>query len=250
MNEIDKLFGDLPSQDRTEADIFGDNPEPKAQPAAEAEPEEPRKNRRHRRLEEQYQQEREANIALTERIKVLSEQQQLRREFGAAEDVDPDLERVFGNTPEGKEIARIMAKREEQILSRAEERALERLQQTQAAEEAEVRKYESEIDSMLEEIEDSNGIDLSSDTPSARKARREFLDMVVRLSPKDSEGNISEYADFGSTFELWQSTRDRQPAPRNKELASRSMSRSAPAGTEDLQDRAHRDYLKSIGIRI
>ena len=253
-NEVDKLFSDLPSQDKQEADIFSEKPKVEAEvPAKDTDEEEGRKNRRHRRLEEQLTKERESNIALNERIKALSEAQDFTREFikkDRDEDLDPDLIRVFGDTPEGKEIARIMEKKMESVTSRAEERALEKLLAQRSQEDNEVKQYESLIDSQIESVEDEYNVDLSSGTPTAKKARKEFLDMIVKLSPKDEEGNITNYADFQSTFEVYQSTIEKPNASRNKELASRSMQKSGQADTAALEEDATRNYLKSIGIRL
>lgn len=254
LNEVEKLFSDLPSQDKQEADIFSEKPKVEAEvPAKDTEEEEGRKNRRHRRLEEQLTKERESNIALSERIKALSESQDFAREFikkDRDEDLDPDLIRVFGETPEGREIARIMEKKMESMTVKAKREALEEFQEQRKKEDSEVKQYESLIDSQIEAIEDEYNVDLTSTNPTAKKARKEFLDMIVKLSPKDEEGNITNYADFSSTFEVYQSTIEKPNASRNKELASRSMQKSGQADTAQLEDDATRNYLKSIGIRL
>jgi hypothetical protein len=252
-NEVDKLFSDLPSQDKQEADIFSEKPNIEADIPEKDTEEEGKKNRRHRRLEEQLTRERESNIALSERIKALSEAQEFTREFikkDRDEDLDPDLIRVFGESPEGREVARIMEKKMESVISKAEENALRKFQEKLYEEDNEVKQYESLIDSEIESIEDEYNIDLSSGAPTAKKARKEFLDMIVKLSPKDEEGNITNYADFQSTFEVYQSTIQKPDASRNKELASRSMQKSGQSDTSALEDDATRRYLKSIGIRI
>lgn len=252
-NEVDKLFSDLPSQDKVEADIFNEKPkETEAKPEKEEEEAEGKKNRRHRRLEERLQQEREANITLTERVKALSEAQEFTRDFikSNKDDVDPDLVRIFGESPEGKEIARIMEQKMNSVQTRAEERALEKFYESQRKEEVEVKQYESQIDAEIESIEDEYGVDLSSNSPTAKKARRDYLDLVVKLSPKDEDGNITNYADFSSAFEVYQSTKERPDASRNKELASRSVQKSGQTDTSELNDQATREYLKSIGIRL
>lgn len=247
--EVDKFFEGLPTPDNTEADIFGDKPQGEAQNTEVEVPEEEvegRKNRRHRRLEEKLQLERENNIALNERIKVLSEQKQFERDFNT--DVDPDLLKVFGDTPEGKEIARIMEKREEIMLSKAEERALDKLQKAKEEEEREVSKYEATIESQIEAVEDKYDVDLTSGTKAANQLRTEYLNLISALSPKDDDGNITNYADFDSTFEVYQSTKQKPDASRNKELASRSNVKSASVSPQSTQDEATKIYLRSIGL--
>lgn len=249
-SEVDKFFENLPTKDNAAADIFDERPKAEAEPAADGEDEpDGRKNRRHRRLEEKLQQERDANIALTERIKVLSEQKESSRESRSAE-VSPDLVKVFGDTDAGREIARIMEKREEDILSRAEERALERLMSAQGEEEKEVKRHEASIESKIEELEDRHGIDMSSGTRAANHARSEYLSLVSSLSPKDDEGNITSYADFDSAFDVYQRTRDKPDASRNKELASRTMQKSGSVNPQRTADDAGKRWLRSIGIKV
>lgn len=254
--EVDKFFEELPSEDKTEADIFDEKPKLEAKAEVKIDAEAPekeeegdgRKNRRHRRLEEKLQAEREANIALNERIKALSEVAQFQKDYRRDEEIDPDLIKVFGDNDTGKEIARIMEKREEMILSRAEERALERLKAAQEEEEKEVAKYESAIESQIEAIEDKYDVDLTSGTKSANQTRTEFLNLLSALSPKDEEGNITNYADFDSTFEVYQSTKQKPDASRNKELASRSNQKSGPISTQKTEDDATKAYLRKIGL--
>jgi hypothetical protein len=61
--------------------------------------------------------------------------------------------------------------------------------------------------------------------------------MVQNLSPKDQDGSISDYADFGSTFEMYQATRKEQKVDnsRQKEVASLSMQRSAKSGSDETK---------------
>lgn len=227
-SEIDSFFEGLPSEDKKLQDVFGDKApeEIVAEVAPEKEPEE-RKNRRQRRIEEQLRSERDANIALTERVKVLAEQKALEREAKADGTIDPDLLRVFGTTDEGKEIARIMSSKIDQATTAAEDRALQRFAAQQAQLIEEQKKHESEIDSQLESLEDAHNIDLTSNAPAAKKARSEFLELVQSISPKDEKGQITAYADFDNTFDLYQKMRTKETPPsRAKEIADRSMQRS------------------------
>jgi hypothetical protein len=141
-----------------------------------------------------------------------------------------------------------MAKREEEFLSRAEERAFERLMKSQSEEEEEVQKYESEIESQIEEIEDKFDVDLTSGSKESSRSRAEFLNLLSALSPKDKEGNITNYADFEKTFEMYQNSKEKPDASRNKELASRSNQKSGPISTQKTEDDATKNYLRSIGL--
>lgn len=253
MSEIDEFFKGLPSQDKTAADVFQDKPKDDTEevpPKAEEIEEEPRKNRQHRRLEEKLQRERESNIALAERIKVLSEVEDSKRE-ALADGLDPDFIRVFGDSDQGREVARIMANKISAAQEATEQRTIQRIEAKQAQAIEEQKQYESLIDSELEALEDEYNVDLTSDAPKARKERREFLELIQNLSPKDSNGTITGYADFGSTFDIYQKTRTQDKSPetitRQKELASRSMQRSSQSNPAQQQqtpgfDGWKRDY--------
>lgn len=228
-NEIDKFFGDLPSEDKKVADVFE---VPKDKPAEQAvvkeeggEEGESHKNRRHRRLEEQLQRERESNIALNERIRTLAEVKAAEKDSGT---LDPRLLRVFGDSDAGKQIAKDFGEILAEETERAKTKALDEFRNEQSQAYQEQKESEAFIDSQLESLEDEHNVDLTSNSPAARKARREFLEMVEKLSPKDEEGNISGYADFESTFDVYQQTLTKEQPTRQKEIASKSMQRSAP----------------------
>lgn len=238
MSEIDTFFEGLPSEDKKVADVFNDKPAPAEGAKPEEKPEEGeseeqkevRLNRRERRLQAKLQAERESNIALNERLKTLAEVERTVKE--TAGEIDPRLIRVFGTSDEAKEVARHFTEILAETKESAREEALKEIEQRQAAIQSEQKEYESFIDSQLEAIEDQYNVDITSDTPAARKARREFLEMVEQLSPKDQDGTITDYADFGSTFDIYQKTRTEQKADnsRNKEIASKSMQRSGQNG--------------------
>lgn len=240
MNEVDKFFGDLPTEDKREQDIFNDKPTEKVEaPAKDSEntEDEPRKNRRHRRLEDALQRERESNIALNERIRTLAE---VSAERGPERDnlkVDDRLVRLFGEDEKGKEISRHFTQILADTEQKAKEAAVREFEERQVQSLQQQREYENLIDDQLEALEDNYNIDLTSDAPKARKARREFLEMVQSLSPKDEDGTITDYADFGSTFEVYQKTSQEktndESQNRRKDIASRSMQRSTAPVSSD-----------------
>lgn len=239
-NEVEQFFEGLPSEDKREADIFGTNQKPteNVEPAPKKEDEEgddePRKNRRHRRLEEALQKERESNIALNERVKTLAELAQERNEEKAAMNVDERFVRLFGADENGKEISRHFTEILNKTRNEAEENALKRFNEQQQQVLNEQKGYESFIDDQLETLEDTYNVDLTSDSPKARKSRREFLELIEKVSPKDQNGDIVDYADFGSTFDIYQSsmTKADDSMNRRKEIASRSIQRESSAPAE------------------
>ena len=115
----------------------------------------------------------------------------------------------------------------------AREEALREIASLEESSKAEVKKAEEMIDLQLEAIEDAHGIDLTSNTAQATKARTQFLTLVERLSPKDAEGNITDYADFGTAFELYQEKYgEKVDNSRQKQMASRSMTRSSSSASQ------------------
>ncbi len=243
LDEFSKDF----SQEKT-IDDFSDQETPMQETAEDVEGEEKgteRKNRHTRRLETKLQQERESNIHLAAKLEALSESQKFSRDVAGLEP-DEALLTLYGNDENGKRAAQITQRLLNDTAQKAKAMALEEIRSAQAAEAAEVRESEEFIDDQLESLEDESGIDLTSNSPLGRKNRTEFLSMVERLSPKDEEGNIKEYADFGEVFETFQE-RKAKPTSRQKDLASRGMIRSGST-TEALKDTAGESYLKNLGI--
>lgn len=248
LSAVDEFFGGLNKDDVQKQDVFDEKPEAII-PEKET-PEEDgdvRKNRKHRRLEEQLQRERDSNIAMAERIKILSET--TNRQAPITEDgLDPRLARIFGTTDEGKEIARgfgeILSERDKRI----REETLRDVENQKVQERQEQVKYESMIDSKLEDIEEEYGVDLTSNSPSARKSRRELLEKVQKLSPKDEDGQIVAYADFDATWEEMQKDREAPQATRQKEIASRSMQRSVAGEAPKQITPGFDGWRKDLGI--
>lgn len=242
-NTVDQFFNDLPNEDKMTANIFDDK-RPDASPekdgastqaGAGTEESEPRRNRRHRRLEEQLQREREANIALNERVKVLSEVEQFAKESGGQ--IDPRLIKAFGTSDEGKELARIFTDLRTEDREAAKKDALMEFEQQQIQLQKEETQYETFIDTELEYLEDAYNVDLTSDSPAARKARREFIQVVQDVSPKDDQGELTGFADFDSAFQLYQKTRQESKpdlsSERRRGIASTSMQKSGQSGNSN-----------------
>ncbi len=98
----------------------------------------------------------------------------------------------------------------------------------------------------MENLEEAYDVDLTSNSPTGKKNRAQFLDLVERFSPKDSSGNISEYADFEQVFDVFQKSQTSDNT-RQKDLASRGMVRSGSSSSKATTD-AQLQYLKDAGI--
>jgi len=231
--EVEKFFNNLPQENEQPADVFAleapvvgaTGPEEGIEKPEGDEPgegDEPRKNRRHRRLEAQLEKEREGRIAAEARAKALAESGGSRQ---ADPSLDPRLVRMYG--AENVEAAQIHQDLLTDYATKAEERAFERMKAQREAEESEKAQFENLITSELEGIEDEYDIDLTSNAPKAAKTRRDFLELVEKLSPKDAQGRVTAYADFNQTWELFSAKQaaaaKAAPASRAKEIAARSM---------------------------
>lgn len=248
-NELADFLKELPDQDQTAADLFKEQPaveEPKAEEEKTPEEGEGKKNRRHRRWEERLSEREKDLIAREARAQALSEVQK----FSQDTEVDERLIRMYGNTDEGKEAARLHQELLADYTAKGKEEALHEIEERQAQAVRKQKEYESAIDSELEALEDEHNVDLTSNSPAARKARKEFLEMVHTLSPKNEDGEVTSYADFGATYDLYQSTREKADTTRQKELGSRSMEKSGPVNSTKVEDDQQLAWLRSQGIQV
>lgn len=254
-NKVEEFFEGLPSEDKKEVDIFEEENK-KVESKVEIDPEEvPEsiKDRRHRRLEQRLQAERESNIALNARINALSETDRFRQDL-KAEDVPLDWLSVYGgNTPEGQEQAKRAYKLQQEMLSNVKEEAkreaLEAIETHQQESVKQQKEFESFIDSELESIEEQFNVDITSNAPSARKARREFLELVQKFSPKDEDGTIKDYADFGATWEMYQTTQKKTDNSKQKDLANRTMKQSSGEEVKEKQPTpGFRGWIKDYNL--
>lgn len=148
------------------------------------------------------------------------------------------LERIIGNdTPEKVAAIKDFKKYLSTLEEKGADRALQQLSQKAEQERQEEVKATQELEQGFEDIEEQFNVDISSNSPQARKTRNEFIDFVKRVSPKDSEGNVIALPDLMETFEVFQNRPKQAPSnTRAKELASRSMARSTNA-SETPQDK-------------
>ena len=238
-SEVDKFFEGLPTEDKKPQNIFDDKKveaesvQDKADTKEEDEDSGP--NRRERRRLAKEQAERESNIILAERLRAATEKiEELDKTSRVAKesDVDPRLVRIFGTGEKETELAKLFTGLLSETKEGAREEALREIASLEESSKAEVEKAEETIDTQLEAIEDAYGIDITSNTAQATKARTQFLSLVERLSPKDDEGNITEFADFQTAYELYQDKyADKVDNSRQKEIASRSMTRSSSSAS-------------------
>lgn len=159
-----------------------------------------------------------------------TETQQFIKETGDDEITDV-LTRVIGNdTPEKvsaiKDLRKVIVERED----KGAEKALKILSERQEAEQKAERDAEEQLNLGFEGIEETFDVDLTSNSPTSKKLKTDFVEFITKIAPKNADGQVIAFPDLEASFETFQATRKpAQPNNRAKELSSRSMSRSTDA---------------------
>jgi hypothetical protein len=112
--------------------------------------------------------------------------------------------------------------------------------QEQAKAEAD-RKAQEELDNYFDEIEETYGVDISSNTTAAKQTRAQFIEYVRKIAPKDENGEVSAFPDLVASFEEFQEKNRRPTDTRAKQLASRGLTRSGDATTTAPTGRSWKD---------
>lgn len=217
-------------------------PEAESTPVEDT-PEDKGPNRRERRLQEKLTAEREASIALAAKLEALTEAQRLARDTSPTSYEEKAM-RIYGNdTPEAAAASELLVASLREVREAAKQEALAAIREEQSKAVAEEAKEGERLESMLDEIEDDTGFTFDDTT------RRGFFQLLERMSPKDRDGNITEYADHNAVFEMFQAQmKNSSSNNRAKTLASRSMTSSGASPESTLQDNSTERFLKEQGI--
>lgn len=228
--KVDEFLGDLGKDDKESFD----NKSPDVLPATEKEEEETIEEARplpfHKDPKVQKYLDKEIAKRLAELEPVADEEPNT--------DIHDFATRLIGNdTPEKiqavKDFERILLERED----RGADKAFERIQAERAQEAQEEAEADDELVTGFDNIEDSFGVDITSDRPSARKLRGEFINFIRKVAPKNDEGEVVEFPDLEQTFDAFQSTRSvAASASRAKDLASRGGERGSNTEAAPVQE--------------
>ena len=156
-------------------------------------------------------------------------------EAAKKEDEEDDYyTRLIGNdTPEKVAMIKEAKARDERLLSQAEERAFNRLSQKEQESIQADQEAEEELTNAFENIEETYGVDISSNGSQAKKTRQEFISFVEKIAPKNIDGEIVDFPDMTSAWETFSEIRkSTTPPSRAKEIAARSMARSNETTTK------------------
>lgn len=201
------------------------------------------KNRRHKRLEAKLEAEREANIILNARLSAIAE----AKKSQDTPDYLASVEKLYGtDTPEAQTATELLKNALKSVGEDAERRAVERIREEREAEKAELKKEEAVLDTMLEELEDEYSIDLTSGKSEAM--RKGFFTLLEKMSPKDSQGNVTAYADHHAVWEEYRSKIAKKPDTRAKDLAARTTIQSGASKESNLEDDSTLRYLRENNL--
>jgi hypothetical protein len=215
----------------------------KEEPVEETSTEPEPRNRRERRLMEKLQAEREAAIALAAKLEAITQSQQARSEQAEFLSV---AERIYGTqTPELREATELLKTALLGVKEEAKREALSEYQLLRQKEQEAIINAEKRIESLLEEIEEKHNTDLSENSAH----RTGFLKLLEKMSPKDSNGKIIEYADHHAVWEVYQDKVNRsKPTNPAKDISSRTMVESNQSKDGSINNDATLAWLKENGI--
>jgi hypothetical protein len=201
------------------------------------------KNRHIKRLEAKLQAEREANIASAARIEALSEARKLQQETSIA-GWEEKARRIYGNEkPENAAASDLLVDALKEATAQARKDTIEEIRREMQAQNATQERESKAVTDSIEQIEDQFGVDFTSNQ-AALERQKEFKDLWFRLSAKDSNGKVKEYADPFEVFRLYNGNQTNSA----KDYASRGLQRSQPMGEGVQQDDATTKYLRENGI--
>lgn len=236
-NQVDVLDAPLvaePAKETGDEDGAGDD-------QGESDGLKPR-NRRERRLMERLADEKQSAAFLAGKLEATTE---ARKAVTEEADYLKAVERIYGtDSPEALVATDLLKKAITGARDDAENRAYDRIKEEQRRERDETQAAETELDTMIEEIEDEYGVTLTAPQEKA------FFQLLEKMSPKDRDGNVREYADPHAVFEVFQE-RFKKPAESNtraKDLSSRSMVKSGASTELKTADDPTARYLHENGL--
>ncbi len=199
------------------------------------------RNRRERRLVNKMTAERESAIFLAGKLEARTE---ATKAITEESDYLKSVERIYGNDSPEAQIATdllkkaIIGAREDAKNSAIAEMRAERQREQEA-----VASANRELDSVIDDIEDTYDVTL---TPVQQKG---YFQLLHKMSPKDVDGNIANYADPHAVWEVFQDKiQKRGTDNRAKNLSARSMVQSGASKDSTLADDSSLRFLKENGI--
>lgn len=247
MNEQEQFLKDI--EPSTEVDVFEQSfsePEKDTQEVVEDttteenKGDEPR-NRRERRLMKALEDERASAAFLAGKLEARTE---ASKALSEETDYIKGLERIYGtDSPEALLATDLLKKAIVGAREDAENRAYDRIRSERQLEAEELTQADKELDSIVEDLEDEYSVTLTA------VQERSFMQLLEKMSPKDKNGEVTDYADPHAVWEVFQERLNKKPVDtRAKDLSARSMVNSGASTDSKLLDDAQTRFLKENGI--
>ncbi len=249
MSEQDQFLKDLATdQDQQTGDVFGATETPEK---AEAEPDaeefdevggvKPR-NRRERRLLQKLEDEKRSAAFLAGKLEAREE---AKSSLSEERDYLKSVERIYGTeTPEAQIATDLLKKAMVGLREDAKSMALDELRAERQREREEENSAVSTLESYVEDIEDTYNVTMTE------PQERAYFELLRKMSPKDRDGNVTDYADPRAVWEVFQERLSARPGASRaaKELSARSMTPSGASSESTLPDDAAARFLRENNI--
>jgi hypothetical protein len=200
------------------------------------------RNRRERRLMQRLSEERESASFIAGKLEARTE---ANRALTEEADYLKAVERIYGtDTPEAQLATDLLKKAITGARDDAKRAAIEELREEQRQAEQLELEAQRELDDMLEDIEDTYNVALTENQQAA------FFQLLERMSPKDRNGEVREYADPHAVWEVFtEKLKSRSASSKQqKSMASRSMASSSSSTDSKLVDDVQQRFLREQGI--
>jgi len=246
MNETEKFLADL-AHDQEDVNVLEEplvpEPEKEEEQVADDTKTDDAKphNRRERRLLEKLQQERESSMFLAGKLEAREE----AKRFVTDEERDylKGIERIYGtDSPEAQLATDMLKKAFVGAVNDAEERAYQRIAAERAKEQEAVQKADAELESYIDDIEETYGVNL---TPTQE---RNYFQLLEKMSPKNRDGEVVQYADPHAVWEVFQERSKQTTDNRAKTLSARSLVQSGASTDSTIQEDSVARTLRDLGI--
>lgn len=167
-----------------------------------------------------------------------SEESKFRQEVKEKLNLPPALIKLVGNdTPEKREALKELSEYLDSLPAKAQEQFQAKMKAEADQVAAQDKAALEELNTGFESIEEDYGVDLTSDS----KTRASFLEYLRKISHKNADGEVDQFADIPAAWEDFQERNKPKSAGRAKELASRGLTRSGDTSNEVPKGRSWKD---------
>jgi hypothetical protein len=135
---------------------------------------------------------------------------------------------VGNDTDEKKQVLQDLSKYFGNLKGEARQEFLQEMQEQEEQRTQEDNAALAELNSGFEEIEETHNVDLSSNSANAQRTRAAFVDYLKKVSHKNEDGEVDQFADIPAAWEEFSSRQQRSNSVAKK-LASRSLGSSQSA---------------------